>query len=297
MRFKRLLRRSLLPLSLAFAAAGAGVAAASCATVDTAQFREITPQNVKDDTAYTNLGMTTQTVKNLVYGTDAYNDGNYVLLLYTMTDLTQVKFVYGTDTPSAELSYNSEWGNAVKKYGDPERPAGDPTLYPTAIKFAMFGDNIGYDGSDPSEGNVNPYSKWPTLVKDSADWKSATQEERDNSGKYRRDDQNARDYRAIGDLILDTYSSEAAVQGWYTAANATIDSANSDTPTTVTTVMAIAFKNDNGTITHTFYSASTTSSSSSASTSTQGAHVSLQNVTVNVSFSSFLSAFYGIGSN
>lgn len=264
MRLKHFFRRIFIPLSLFFSAGITGAVASACAAVDSGYFRELSSAQAQSNTGYADLSVQRESVKNLIYGTNAYNNGNYVLLIYTINDSTQTEFVFGTKQPSTQLTYNSEWGRAVQKYGNPAVPAGDVTLYPDAIRFAMFGDNT------INESNFNPYSKWKTLQKDSPEWQEASPEEQANSGQFRRNDPDAISYREIVDFILKTYSTDSTVQGWYSATNATVDSGNVQTQQPVTSAMILAFKNTNGVISHSFYNASSQSTPTNPDDTTTG---------------------------
>lgn len=255
-----------------------GAIASSCAAADSSNFKEVNASVINGHTkTYNDLAIAPDiTAKNLIYGTNAFNNGNYVLTIATLTDSDQYKFINGAN-PAANgaMLWDGEWSRAVVEYNEMIN-----ANYPDGIKFLLYQD----DQKPNAEGDQwNPYSKYPTP----ADNSTANQDEKDNAGKYRREDESAKIYRQIVDLIETTYGS--SVSNWINKTNQT------------TSVMVIAFKNNNGTITPNFYNGSSSSSSDDTSGSDSGSdnqpattsskiinHVA----TVPTAFSNWLSSVY-----
>lgn len=255
-----------------------GAIASSCAAADSSNFKEVNASVIKGATeTYNELAIAPNvSAKNLIYGTDAFNDGNYVLTIATLTDLNQYKFINGSDNPAAAGTtlWGGEWGRAVVQYNEMIN-----ANYPNGVKFLLYQD----DQKPNDEGEQwNPYSKYPTP----SDSSTATQEEKDNAGKYRREDESAKIYRQIVDLIQTTYGS--SVSNWINKTSGT------------TNVMVIAFKNNNGKITPNFYNGGSSSSgdtgsgdgSSDSPSPTTSSKIINHEVTVSTAFSDWLSGVY-----
>lgn len=278
MSIKKRYKKITLSAALLSSIAITGAIASSCATVDLSNFKEVNASVISDHTkTYDELDVTPAiSAKNLIYGTDAFNNGNYVLTVVTFTSLDQYEFINGAPpgVAGAEL-WNGEWSRAVTEYN---KGLSD---YPDGIKFLMYQDD--QQPNDNGE-SYNPYAKYPKPADDS----TASKEERNNAGKYRREDASAKAYRQIVDLIQTTYGS--SVSNWI----------NKDSGTT--NKMVIAFKNNNGKVTPNFYNGSSSSDNSgddsggsygSSSTTSNSSKMISQAVTIPTAFSSWLKSIYG----
>lgn len=222
-----------------------GIFATSCATVDTPVFRQISlqdfgPENKRQFREITNIP--SPTVKNLVYGTTAYNNGNYVLTLATTTNLAQYQFINGTSPGIGDL-WLGEWAQAVRNITNRYNTSVQ-NGYPNGIKFGLFIDQTppGTSGDE----QWNPLSRFPDKRKD----ERATDAEKKRSNKLRRNDQSAQVYRDVFNLIQQTYGS--SVSGWLNSSNVRSE----DPSVEVTKVAVIAFRNVMGKVTAHFYNGS-----------------------------------------
>lgn len=279
MSFKKRYKKMTFLVALLSSVGMIGAIASSCSTVDSNNFKEVDASVISDHTKpYSELAVAPQiSVKNLIYGTDAFNNGNYVLTVATLTDDKQYEFINGGSREAAGTKlWGGEWSNAV--IDGSKGTIYNEKDYPNGIKFLLYQD----DQQPNGDGEIwNPYQKYPTPTDDS----TATQEEKDNAGKYRREDESAKTYRQIVDLIQSTYGS--SVSGWINKSNGT------------TNVMVIAFKNNNGTITPNFYNGSSSSDDTSGGDSNDSASATTssklitQTVPIPTSFSNWLSTIYG----
>lgn len=280
MSIKKRYKKITLSAALLSSIVMTGAIASSCATVDSSNFKEVNASVIEGHAkTYNELNVAPQiSAKNLIYGTDAFNNGNYVLTVVTFTSLDQYQFINGAPPGVAGAKlWNGEWSTAVEQYSKQNYDG-----YPDGIKFLLYQD----DQQPNDNGETwNPYEKYPKPTDDS----TATQEEKDNAGKYRREDDSAKIYRQIVDLIQNTYGS--SVSSWVNKTSGTTDA------------MVIAFKNNNGKITPNFYNASSSSDNSgdnsggggsdgSDSTSNSSKIVS-QAVTLPNNFLTWLNSIYG----
>lgn len=278
MNIKKRYKKITLAVTLLSSIAMVGAIASSCAAVDSSNFKEVNASVISEHTkTYNELAVAPGiSAKNLIYGTDAFNNGNYVLTVATLTDPDQYKFINGGALPgvAGALLWNGEWSKAVVEYNNKY------SNYPNGIKFLLYQD----DQQPNDNGETwNPYQKYPKPTDES----TASQEEKDNAGKYRREDESAIIYRQIVDLIQTTYGS--SVSSWI----------NKDAGTT--SVMVIAFKNNDGKVTPNFYNASSSSDSSGDNSGSSDGSESTNNsskivnqaLSLPTSFSNWLGSVYG----
>ncbi len=241
------------------AVAGVGAMATSCATVDTKIFRSVTADDVAQQKDYDALPTISEaTVKNLVYGTKDYNGGNYVLVVATYSNVEHWRFLHGTSGPSNPLRWAGDFGNAVETVSGTNSPINNPNLYPNGIKFALYADT--FSSENNTDNKNNPFAKYRKVDSDS---QIATQQQKDNSEKYRRNDDQAVKYRDVANLIYKTYSSETNVNNWINTSSetptnnpsdGTIPSPDTDKYGNITQIMVIAYrKNKDGKIDRSYY--------------------------------------------
>lgn len=247
----------------------------SCANVDTNIMKMIDAQSISAKTEFSKLNtINDANVKNLIYGTKSFNNGNYVLAIGTYSDLSQWQFFNGAASqgPADPKRWEGEFGTTIQYLSGNSSPIKD--FYPSGIKFGLFIDeatNIA-NSQDNTNNKNNPFAKYPTITSENE--KHAPQEAKDRAGKYRREDESAVRYRDIVNLIYNTYSSNSTVAAWYSASAELPTSSNTntydpsqDSYSQITKYMLIAYKqNKDGVIVRDFYSAGSSSSGGGDST-------------------------------
>ncbi|WP_033160295.1 DUF6856 family protein [Mycoplasmoides alvi] len=238
----------------------------SCSNVDSNLIRTLDVQSINAKTNFSQLNKVNEAnVKNLVLGSKNFNNGNYVLAIGTYSNLSQWQFFNGINSqgPADQKRWNGEFGNAVSIFSGNNSPVKDS--YPLGIKFGLFIDeatNIPA-GQDDTNNKNNPFAKYPNVDTDNP---IASQTSKDRSGKYRREDESAVQYRDIVNLVYDTYSTNSIVASWFTktaelptSSSVTFDPSQ-DVYSEITKYMVIAFKqNQDGVIERAFYSIGGTS--------------------------------------
>lgn len=264
---------SLLGLFLAsVAAVSISLMTTSCSNVNSNLFRTITLDDINQNKEYDKLDTINESdVKNLVYGTKNFNDGNYVLLVASYSNDDQWRFLHGTNGTAITPRWYGNYGKAVQYILGENSPI--KGLYPNGVKFALFVDS--YISENNTNNKDNPFAKYRKVDSDS---QIATKEQKDNSEKYRRNDTQAIQYRDIVNFLYNTYSSETNASGWLNksaefptnnSTDGTIPSASNDTYGEITKIMAIAFKQDkDGKIQRSFFAYNSTSGGGSDDGST-----------------------------
>lgn len=191
-------------------------------------FRYITNEN--KEASYNDLKKVPKSVRNLVFGTTEVNNGNYVLILTTNSDNNQKNFLYSSFVDDSNNKWNQAFWNVVEKYYN--RKNDNPNYPIDGINFLIYTDTT------ISEQNWNPFAKYP----DKRDDETATDEDKKNSNKYRREDDSAKKYREIAQFILDTYKEDNTVQSWFNSSNVSSEENASDEEKKITKTMIIAFR-------------------------------------------------------
>ncbi|WP_027119372.1 DUF6856 family protein [[Mycoplasma] testudinis] len=296
MRIQKKSKKLVLGLGLLGITTIVGTVAASCATVDTNVFKQISTSdfNTQSPVSFQDIStVPNSSVKNLIYGTTAFNNGNYVLTISTSTDLNQYNFLHGGTPSTNSTQWNGDWARGVRFISN-NFNSSSQNGYPNGIQFLLYEDS--YTGD---VNQWNPYSKYPDKTNDN----SASQEDKNNSNKLRRNDSSAETYREIFDLIRQTYGS--SVTSWLNEANVSAQNPGSQ----VTTVGIIAFRNVNGVVTPHFFNGAATPAPAPApadtpasnpapapapasTSSNQSFSIKNQAIAVSTSFIDFLNGVY-----
>ncbi|AAC71573.1 DUF6856 family protein [Mycoplasmoides genitalium] len=204
---------------------GTGMILSSCSNIDQSFFRELSVESVEKNTAYNQLPVNSTTFRNLVFGTRSYNDGNYVVVIATETDSSQINFLNGsTNQGTSSLSWGGTLGTTIRQVQNRY------STYPNGVKFLIWNDIA------PGSVKWNPYARFPVVDRKN---ELASQEDKDNSNKLRRSDASAVRYREIVDFIQRTYGGNVA--NLINQSNVHAQTVGND----VTKAIVIAFRKDN----------------------------------------------------
>lgn len=205
---------------------GSGIVLSSCSNIDKPNvFRTLSQQSVENKVDYSKLPKENKTVRNLVFGTAEYNDGNYVLVVTTETDSSQINFLNGSNNQAVSTeNWAGDLGTTVKQVQNRY------STYPKGVKFLIWND------IDPNPVKWNPFARYPVIASDN---ELAKQTDKDNSDKLRRNDESAIQYREIVTFIQTVYS--GSVNNLINQSNVHAQTVGTD----VTKAIVIAFRKNN----------------------------------------------------